>query len=66
LASGSSANQSRIGANSAGVGGRVGARRAADRRLVDVDDLVELASPSIRSCGAGASPALFSRRAAAL
>ena len=25
----------------AGVGGRVGARRAADRRLVDVDDLVE-------------------------
>ena len=27
----------------AGVGGRVGARRAADRRLVDVDDLVDLA-----------------------
>ena len=26
----------------AGVGGRVGARRAADRRLVDVDDLVEV------------------------
>ena len=25
----------------AGIGGRVGARRAADRRLVDVDDLVE-------------------------
>ncbi len=29
----------------AGVGGRVGARRAADRRLVDVDDLVDLAEP---------------------
>jgi hypothetical protein len=25
----------------AGIGGRVGARRAADRRLVDVDDLVD-------------------------
>src|SRR6185369_6652458 len=25
----------------AGIGGRVGARRAADRRLVDIDDLVE-------------------------
>ena len=29
----------------AGVGGRVGARRAPDRRLVDVDDLVDLAEP---------------------
>src|SRR5207237_9986458 len=29
----------------AGVGGGVGARRAADRRLVDVDDLVELLEP---------------------
>src|SRR6185503_15155902 len=29
----------------AGVGRRVGARRAADRRLVDVDDLVDLAEP---------------------
>ncbi len=27
------------------VGGRVGARRAADRRLVDVDDLVDLVEP---------------------
>jgi hypothetical protein len=26
----------------AGIGGRVGARRAADRRLVDVDDLVDM------------------------
>ena len=29
----------------AGVGGRVGARRAADGRLVDVDDLVEVVQP---------------------
>ena len=29
----------------AGIGGRVGARRAADRRLVDVDDLVEEFEP---------------------
>ena len=29
----------------AGVGGRVGPRRAPDRRLVDVDDLVELLEP---------------------
>ena len=29
----------------AGIGRRVGARRAADRRLVDVDDLVEVFEP---------------------
>ena len=33
----------------AGVGGGVGARRAADRRLVDVDDLVEMLEA--RRCG---------------
>jgi hypothetical protein len=37
----------------AGIGRRVGARRAADRRLVDVDDLVDMLQPSMRSCGAG-------------
>jgi hypothetical protein len=41
LASGSPANHSRIGVN-APVGRRVRARRAPDRRLVDVDDLVEI------------------------
>jgi hypothetical protein len=39
----------------AGVGGRVAARRAADRRLVDVDHLVEMLEPVDRSCGAGSS-----------
>ncbi len=29
-----------------GVGGRIGARRAPDRRLVDLDDLVELVDPA--------------------
>src|SRR4029077_2911949 len=37
----------------AGVGGRVGARRAPDRRLVDVDDLVDLAEPVDPVVGAG-------------
>ena len=37
----------------AGVGGRVGARRAPDRRLVDVDDLVDLAEPVDAVVGAG-------------
>ena len=40
----------------AGVGGRVGARRAADRRLVDVDDLVELLEPDDGVNRAGALP----------
>jgi hypothetical protein len=34
----------------AGIGGGVGARGAADGGLVDVDDLVEIFSPSILSC----------------
>src|SRR6201999_4411543 len=38
----------------AGVGGRVGARRAADRRLVDVDDLVDLREAVDAVVGAGA------------
>ena len=37
----------------AGVGGRVGARRAPDRRLVDVDDLVDLAEAVDSVVGAG-------------
>ena len=38
----------------AGIGRRVGARRAADRRLVDVDDLVEMLDAfDARRCGAG-------------
>src|SRR4051794_17002216 len=36
-----------------GVGSRIGARRAADRRLVDVDDLVDLAEPVDAVVGAG-------------
>jgi hypothetical protein len=43
------------GREQAGVGGRVAARRAADRALVDVDDLVERSRPSMRSCGAGSA-----------
>jgi hypothetical protein len=50
----------------AGIGRRVGARRAADRRLVDVDDLVECSSPSMLSYSAGFSRAPLMRRAAAL
>ena len=37
----------------AAVGRRVGARRAADRALADVDDPVDVLEPSISSCGAG-------------
>jgi hypothetical protein len=33
------------GGEEAGIGGRVGARRAPDRRLVDVDDLVHMFQP---------------------
>ena len=36
----------------AGIGRRVGARRAADRRLVDVDDLVDMLQP-LDACRAG-------------
>ena len=36
-----------------GIGCGIRARRAADRRLVDVDDLVEIFQPVDRSCGAG-------------
>ena len=39
-----------------GVGGRVGARRAADRRLVDVDDLVEGLDALDLVVGAGLDP----------
>ena len=44
---------SRIGVNSADVGRRVRARRAADRRLVDVDDLVDLLDAGDLLVGAG-------------
>src|SRR5204862_7301844 len=37
----------------AGVGGRVGARRAPDRGLVDGDDLVELLEPVDRAVASG-------------
>ena len=40
----------------AGVGRRVRARRAADRRLVDVDDLVDLLDPVDPVVRAGAQP----------
>jgi hypothetical protein len=50
----------------ADIGGRVGARRAADRRLVDVDDLVEVLEAQSSSNGAGCSSAPFSLRATAL
>src|SRR5262249_33853954 len=40
----------------AGVGGRVRARRAPDRRLVDVYDLVDLVEPDDAVVGAGPEP----------
>ena len=49
----------------AGVGGRVGARRAADRRLVDVDDLVDLVEAVDPVVGAGRSFAWCRRLATA-
>jgi hypothetical protein len=48
----------------AGVGGRVGARRAADRRLVDVDDLVEQLDPVDPVVRAGLLARAVERRAA--
>jgi hypothetical protein len=48
------------------VGRRVRARRAADRRLVDADDLVELLEPVIRLCAPGRIRARCSRLATAL
>ena len=36
-----------------GVGGRVGTGRSADRRLVDIDHLVDMLQPSIVSYGSG-------------
>ena len=50
-----------------GVGGRVGARRAADRRLVDVDDLVEQLQPlDARRAAPAPRRVPISRRLAAL
>ena len=44
------------GPEHAGVGGRVGARRAADRALVDLDDLVDGVQPLDPVVGAGILP----------
>ena len=50
----------------AGIGGRIGTRGAADRRLVDIDDFVQMLEPAIALCSPGRVLALFNSRASVL